>query len=197
MKRETYLKRFFSKILTTRGGCWEWQGFRNSQGYGAGKHLRQTLAHRISFELFRGPLLAEMCVLHKCDNPCCVNPNHLFIGDRDINNKDRAKKGRTISHNKGKKYCMYGHEFTLENTAVRSHGRKCRKCEAARSIRVYWEKHPVRKRAKNGSSHCIRGHEFTEENTYWSGNCRQCKSCNRMRQIRRKERLKCQTSSLL
>lgn len=51
-------------------------------------------AHRVSYELFVGPIPAGMHVLHHCDNPPCVRPSHLFLGDAKVNAQDRAAKGR-------------------------------------------------------------------------------------------------------
>ena len=53
------------------------------------------MAHRIAYELMRGPIPSRMLVLHKCDTPSCVNPSHLFLGTVDDNNKDRARKNRS------------------------------------------------------------------------------------------------------
>ena len=65
----------------------------------------------------------------QCDNPPCVNPEHLFIGTRNINNKDRAAKGRTVTPNMNLTHCKRGHEFTPENTITRITGtRLCRTC---------------------------------------------------------------------
>lgn len=75
-------------------GCWLW--FK-AQTYGYGelfdgdKHIR---AHRLSYEMFRGPIPAGMHVLHKCDVPQCVNPDHLFLGDQAANMQDKARKRR-------------------------------------------------------------------------------------------------------
>lgn len=97
--RRTVAERFWSKVEKPTGedGCWLWTaGLVN--GYG---HFRlpsgQCLAHRMSWELANGPVPEGLCVLHKCDNPRCVNPEHLFIGTRADNNRDRAAKGRSIT----------------------------------------------------------------------------------------------------
>ena len=76
-------------------GCWEWMRNRHSHGYGRlrvnGIWLR---AHRVSWETFRGPIGDGLHVLHTCDNPCCINPNHLFLGTAKENMADMVKKGR-------------------------------------------------------------------------------------------------------
>lgn len=76
--------------------CVEWQGARHRQGYGVVKvGGRVTLAHRVAFEQANGPILGGLHVLHRCDNPPCVNPEHLFLGTHQDNMDDRQRKGRT------------------------------------------------------------------------------------------------------
>lgn len=79
--------------------CWEWQGAADPLGYGriGIGDGRIALAHRVSFEFANGYLAPELCVLHKCDNPRCVRPSHLFTGSRADNNADKAAKGRCAS----------------------------------------------------------------------------------------------------
>lgn len=85
--------KFLSKIKVVASGCWEWQGRLNQAGYGElGRHTR---AHRVSYALHKSDPQG-LCVLHKCDNPPCVNPEHLFLGTRKDNNQDRVKKGRSF-----------------------------------------------------------------------------------------------------
>jgi hypothetical protein len=74
-------------------GCWVWQRARNRGGYGILKRDGKSgLAHRFSWETSIGPITDK--VLHKCDNPACVNPSHLFEGSQCDNNKDKKNKGR-------------------------------------------------------------------------------------------------------
>ena len=77
-------------------GCWVWTAATKQAGYGMiGFKTKLCLAHRLSWELHNGPIPNGLCVLHKCDNPPCVNPNHLFLGSRKDNNLDKIKKGRS------------------------------------------------------------------------------------------------------
>lgn len=87
-------------IVRPLTGCWEWKGYK-VRGYGRtiiGSRTdgtRKTIAaHRLSYETFVGPIPDGMDVCHKCDNPCCVNPDHLFVGTRQDNIDDRERKGR-------------------------------------------------------------------------------------------------------
>lgn len=74
--------------------CWEWFGFRKPTGYGANPAMSEARAHRMSWALHFGPIPEGKWVLHRCDNPPCFNPEHLFIGDPRINAHDRDAKGR-------------------------------------------------------------------------------------------------------
>lgn len=78
--------------------CWTWTAARNHWGYGnMGVGGRRTaLAHRVAWVLFRGPINNGLHVLHRCDNPPCVNPDHLFLGSDKDNHRDAMSKGRTM-----------------------------------------------------------------------------------------------------
>jgi len=77
-------------------GCWLWLGPEQAQGYGI-LHIegRKRLAHRVSYALVHGPFFEWLNILHRCDNPPCVNPAHLFLGTQADNVADRDQKGRT------------------------------------------------------------------------------------------------------
>ncbi|MFT4295614.1 MAG: HNH endonuclease signature motif containing protein [Micropruina sp.] len=76
------------------GDCWLWTGRRDENGYGRIGH-RRVGAHRVAWALSHGGDLPDQWVLHRCDNPPCVRPDHLFLGDALDNNRDRQQKGRT------------------------------------------------------------------------------------------------------
>lgn len=93
------LVRFKSKFTPSDAGCWEWHARRNEHGYGIFVigHAKAYLAHRVSFEHFHGAIPEGRHVLHRCDNPCCVNPEHLFSGTQADNVRDMIEKGRHVA----------------------------------------------------------------------------------------------------
>lgn len=91
------LTRFVEKYETI-GDCWQWTASVNSKGYGRfGYNGKAQRAHRVSWLLHRGPIPAGMLVCHRCDNPGCVNPDHLFLGDAAANTSDMDAKGRRVN----------------------------------------------------------------------------------------------------
>lgn len=98
IERESYDEDMKLKLhgkIQNANGCWEWKGFRLKTGYGKFSYKRKSyLAHRISWYLFNGPIPDYLCVCHKCDNPPCINPEHLFLGTQVDNIQDMIKKNR-------------------------------------------------------------------------------------------------------
>ena len=88
-------KRFMEFVsVNSENGCWEWDGVIRS-GYGRfHKDGKMETAHRVSWQIHNGSI-NEFLVLHKCDNKCCVNPEHLYIGDAKTNRQDCVSRGRT------------------------------------------------------------------------------------------------------
>jgi hypothetical protein len=97
-QNEQYRIRNFWKYVVKSNSCWSWLGPKNRRGYGMiGSSLLsafRTSSHRFSYELHKGKIPDGLFVCHKCDNPECTNPDHLFLGTPLDNMQDKIKKGR-------------------------------------------------------------------------------------------------------
>jgi hypothetical protein len=131
------MERFWNKV--ERGdGCWEWRGAKSRFGYGrfiVGRNNR--LAHRVAWAATRGEIPVGMNVCHRCDNPSCVNPDHLFLGTQRDNVRDMHEKGRAPVPVRPT-HCIHGHELTGGNTYVApKSGRSCKVCRRTADRRRY------------------------------------------------------------
>ena len=130
-------ERFWAKVEKSNS-CWLWRANCNPEGYGQfWLNGKLEKAHRISWTFKHGAIPDRLLVLHKCDNPPCVNPEHLFLGtDRD-NSRDRIRKGLwTPNQHVHQTHCLRGHEFTEANTCrQRRNGRVQRICRTCRRQR--------------------------------------------------------------
>lgn len=110
--------RFWIKVKQT-SRCWEWTAAINKYGYGVFRLKGESLAHRISYQIFHGCLKEGIQVLHKCDNPKCVNPDHLFTGTHQDNMDDKSKKGRSRHFGRSSQY--YGVSWRNDSKKWRSY----------------------------------------------------------------------------
>lgn len=94
--RVSVAERFWSKVeLIPFHECWEWNGrMKGGKGYGGAVVGVASSAHRAAWILTYGPIENRLCVLHRCDNPSCVRPDHLFLGTAADNTADMMRKGR-------------------------------------------------------------------------------------------------------
>jgi len=131
------MKRFWDKVEKT-DGCWLWTASKSEDGYGYFRFdggMRK--AHRMSWLFTNGEIPEGMFVCHSCDNPSCVNPEHLWLGTNQDNQDDMNEKGR---HGFTKRtHCPKGHEYDEENTRkytnpTTGHSmRACRACDRTRT----------------------------------------------------------------
>lgn len=146
-----YIAYWRSRCIVTATGCWEWQGFlmrfRNQKpgqkGYADSSYRgKKVRVHRKMLEIKLGQLLGpKLQACHDCDNPPCINPDHLYPGTNQQNHLDGGKRKRMQGQTKT--HCKQGHEFTPENTFIdhRPGGgssRHCKECARARGRRRYW-----------------------------------------------------------
>lgn len=132
MKKDEFRSKSYED---TKTGCWLWHG-KSPRG-----------PTRKAYEAFKGPIPEGLWVLHTCDVPKCINPQHLWLGDRRDNMVDAVSKRRQF--NASKTHCPKGHEYTKANIYLEKNGSGflCRKCKVCAYEKV------KRQRAKNTSIH--------------------------------------------
>lgn len=114
--REAYDFVRLVNLTEIKDGCWIWSGSKDKSGYGRiNINRKPKLAHRMWFYHMKGsPDGFLLC--HKCDNPMCVNPDHVFLGNHSDNGRDMVRKGRYLPHQSFKTHCRNGHEYNEKNT---------------------------------------------------------------------------------
>lgn len=173
--RSVILSKFESRVAIRDSGCHEWIAARGSYGHGhfsirdpETRVFHQYKASRVAWMLYVGSIPDRMWVLHHCDNPPCVNPEHLFIGNAQDNVDDmhkkgrglpldiviaRARLGRSIAADKkrSRTHCRYGHPYSGENLIVftSQSGTPARDCKECR--RTARKKYSDRKKTERTS----------------------------------------------
>ena len=129
----------FMRHVTRTATCWIWTGARDRDGYGCydleGHHTR---AHRVSWRIYHGEIPSGLWVLHHCDNPCCVNPEHLFLGTHLDNMRDMVSKGR--AHRQFGEECNFS-KLKADDIPyiLRLRARGLTYCEIAQMLGVRWQ----------------------------------------------------------
>ena len=133
------MERVEERIVRNANGCWLFTGPKNRDGYSVIRdNLRPRPGHRVVYEALVGPIPAGLTLHHLCFERSCVNPDHL----RPVTNQENARNQRSAF----KTHCVHGHEYTPENTIVRTsrYGRRqCRTCTLA-AARRYREREKAR-----------------------------------------------------
>lgn len=122
------MKLFWERVeIKNPEECWPWRLSRYSNGYGkASIKDRTRLAHRLSWEITNGKIPKGLNVCHRCDNPICVNPNHLFLASQKDNIRDCVRKIR--QNNNKKTHCKQGHPYSSSNLLMVGKWRRCKIC---------------------------------------------------------------------
>lgn len=129
--------RLMKRCVVAASGCWEWPGERTGvNGYGRVRvDGRKESVHRLAYEAFVGPIPTGQHVLHRCDNPPCWRPDHLFTGTLSDNKQDEIAKGR--NYQASKTHCDAGHPYNEANIYRAADGaRRCKECRRA-AVRRY------------------------------------------------------------
>lgn len=164
--------------------CWYWLGAPTKAGYGTMSVLgKRMYAHRISHELFTGPIPEGLTIDHLCRVRHCVNPAHLEAVTQRVNNLRGT--GMSARHAKVT-HCPFGHPYDVANTAIGERGtRKCKACKARRSrdryVRILAAEGKVAGINRSDRTHCPKGHSYDSSNTYItpSTGARTCRVCRK------------------
>lgn len=135
IRRPDDLTIFFAKVEFT-DSCWIWRASHDDGGYGVFRWRgKARKAHRVAYAIAHGYTPPGMVVMHTCDTPACVNPDHLVLGTQRDNVRDAIAKGRFLNGNGAKESCKRGHVFDTENTHITRLGRRnCKTCNREKTI---------------------------------------------------------------
>ena len=129
---KTLSERFWEKV-DKAAECWVWTATKYWKGAGYGGFWlkgRTVGAHRASWEITYGDIPKGRMVLHQCNNPVCVKPSHLYLGNHSDNIRDAVRAGTHVETRKT--HCPQGHPYSLENTYYSVGRRRCRTCNKAK-----------------------------------------------------------------
>ena len=128
----TLIERILRSVTKSDDGCWVWRLSQDRDGYGRIMvKPRLLMAHRVSYEVFVGPIPEGLTIDHLCRNRACVNPAHL----EPVTHRENTLRGNTLpAANARKTHCAQGHPLTPDNLTRRK-GRNCRICHNARARR--------------------------------------------------------------
>ncbi len=130
--KESFSSRYTS---VSPSGCWEWIATLNKHGYGRfWAQGKEMLAHRVSYQLFKGMIPEGLVLDHLCSNPRCVKPDHLEAVPQRINIQRGVMLQRAREYQLSKTSCPKGHPYDAANTYIRpDKGRDCRTCMNVRT----------------------------------------------------------------
>ena len=141
------VERFLTKFDPDPMGCWIWKDSKSRAGYAQFfTQGRRPVAHRVSYELFVGPIPEGLDLDHLCRNTSCVRPTHL----EPVTRRENLVRGTGfIAVNAQKSHCLNGHEFSPENTEiVRGSERRCITCRRNRDMKSYFNRGRDRRRQR-------------------------------------------------
>lgn len=181
-------ERFRSRVYKT-AECWFWLGCKGIDGYGKFSHKPGiSLAHRYSYELYKGPIPAGLHIDHLCRVRHCVNPDHLEA----VTQQENMRRGNVGLFQKSKTHCRKGHPYSGDNLLVYRGGRHCRACKRVSGGGLpSGIPRPKITQINAAKTHCKHGHELSGANLYiWPGDGkRKCRQCQKRHQLNRKSAL--------
>jgi HNH endonuclease len=173
-RRRPPLDRLRERTVVDATGCHLFTGALYANGYGAFRFDGRTrAAHRVAYELQRGPIPDGLVLDHLCRVRNCINPDHLEV----VTNAENKARGESLwAKNARKTHCPKGHPLSAENLLRRHYGRECRTCHNERCKRRYWKKRQGIPRKRKMKSNVVVPPEFRElpPATYLPFDARSC-----------------------